>query len=73
MTRKDYEKIAEVLRRSVERSRVHRHGPTPELWEGEGFAISSIVQGLCVVFQADNPRFDVDRFELAVYGQEVTA
>lgn len=69
MTRKDYEKIAEVLRRSVEGSRRHRNGPTPELWEGEGFAITAIVMGLCEVFEADNPRFDAGRFELAVWGE----
>lgn len=71
MTRKDYEKIAEVLRRSVEGSR-RRRGKGDEFVLTEGFAITAIVMGLCEVFEADNPRFDVERFELAVWG-EVTA
>ena len=68
MTRQDYEKIAGVLRRSVEGSRKRA-----EQGEGfvmtEGYAVWAIFMGLCEVFEADNPRFDVERFESAVWGE----
>lgn len=68
MTRKDYEKIAEVLRQSVEGSR-RRRAKGEEFVLTEGFIITAIVAGLCEVFEADNPRFDVGRFESAVWGE----
>ena len=68
MTRKDYEKIAEVLRRSVEGSR-RRRAKGDEFVLTEGFTITAIVMGLCEVFEADNPRFDARRFESAVWGE----
>lgn len=66
MTRKDYEEIAKVLRRSVEGSR-KRRDQGEDFVLTEGFAITAIFEGLCEFFEADNPRFDVDRFESAVW------
>ncbi len=52
MTKKDYEKIAEVLRKGVRPVQV-------EPW------FNNMVDRLCDVFQADNPRFDAERFKTA--------
>ena len=52
MTKKDYEKIAEVLRTGVRPVQV-------EPW------FTYMVDRLCEVFQADNPRFDSERFKVA--------
>lgn len=46
MTRKDYEAIACIIQNAYE-------APNPR---------KVIALGLCVIFQADNPRFDKQRF-----------
>jgi len=53
MTKKDYQEVAAVLRRQVE-----DYDNDPQT---EG-AIELIAWGLVDLFQADNPRFDPDKF-----------
>ena len=52
MTKKDYEKIAEALRKGTRPVQA-------EPW------FNNMVDRLCDVFQADNPRFDSERFKTA--------
>ena len=59
MTRKDYKAIADALYRERMRQRTHDYFD-------EG-TVARIVQRLETIFEADNPRFDRERFQRAVY------
>jgi hypothetical protein len=54
MTRKDYVKVAEVIRNTASAS-VSNYGYIKA-------EIIQIANGLATVFEEDNPRFDADRF-----------
>lgn len=60
MTRKDFERIAQVFR--VNRPTTEHHNykelPSWRLWD-------ALLDDMCVELQAINPRFDVDRFKEA--------
>ena len=52
MTRKDYEKIANILNKGIRPVQA-------DAW------FNSLLDNLCDMFQADNPRFDAERFKEA--------
>lgn len=52
MTKKDYVKIAGVIKEYRHQKRI----------EGYNWDLSDLAQDLAVVFASDNPRFDQDRF-----------
>ena len=59
MTRKDYIKIASVLNQGVDQAN-----------DREQLELIGLLTGaFCRIFSADNPRFDEDRFKLAVSGR----
>ena len=58
MTKKDYNDIAAILKDQYD-----WYGPNQQAGE----VITDIVDGLCGVFSADNPRFDCKRFKAAIY------
>lgn len=51
MTRKDYEKIANILNKGIRPVQA-------DAW------FNSLLDNLCDMFQADNPRFDSERFKI---------
>ncbi len=56
MTRKDYVKVAEIIRRARQRENLGTLPPVNDGWLEDEFI---------ELFAADNPRFDRRRFELA--------
>ena len=48
MTKKDYEKFAELIREYVN--------------NGDLLSITDVVEGMCVIFKKDNRNFDKDKF-----------
>lgn len=56
MTKKDYIKLAKVLKDSISE-------------EGDGLELDRLVIRIADMFKEDNPRFDYDRFHDAVYGK----
>ena len=48
MTKKEYEKFAELIREYVN--------------NGDLLSITDVVDGMCVIFKKDNINFDKDRF-----------
>ena len=59
MTKKDYIKIASVLNQGVDQAN-----------DREPLELLGLLTGaFCRIFTADNPRFDEDRFKLAVSGR----
>lgn len=60
MTRKDYEKIAEVI---ADRAEMAREGDGA-MWSPE-FVLRTLVMKLAIVFEEENPRFDAGRFGVA--------
>jgi hypothetical protein len=59
MTKKDYIKIASVLNQGVDQAN-----------DREQLELIGLLTGaFCRIFSADNPRFDEDRFKLAVSGR----
>jgi hypothetical protein len=54
MTRKHYRQVAEMLKREI------------ETYEHDVKTVASIADSLATFFQADNPRFDRDKFLQAV-------
>ena len=55
MSRKDYIKIADVLRKTRALNYLQNSKEIEQ-------HIMRIERELCIIFSADNPRFDVDRF-----------
>ena len=58
MTKKDYVKIAAVIKKSLEHYRPYYQHAGVEIPE----ALSNLAQDLAVVFASDNDKFDQDRF-----------
>lgn len=57
MTKKDYIKFATMLKIQIEQT----DDPVAL------YAINSIVQNISDIFKEDNPRFDANKFDQAVY------
>lgn len=74
MTKKDYTKFAEMLRSEVNTASRMRAAPTipeKEWTAGWQAAVNHIVTVMADVFEADNPKFDRDRFDTAIYASEL--
>lgn len=59
MTRKDYQAFAELFRAMQSTIAVN-----PQSVQR---TFESVVNGACEIFSADNPRFDCDKFRIAIY------
>ena len=57
MTRKDYIKIADVVKESI------LYKPDDPNYKPIDCDLGSLISGLCYVFKCDNMRFDADRFK----------
>ncbi len=63
MSRKDYEAIAAVLRAEAESIQNSHPDRSHYFWrQGHRSAITRTARRLADIFQADNPRFDRERF-----------
>ena len=63
MTRKDYVLIASAINDIREKIRMHgRDVASRELWSGTLGGISDAARAIADALQADNPRFDRERF-----------
>tara|TARA_Y100000310_G_scaffold336887_1_gene422580 strand:+ start:966 stop:1163 length:198 start_codon:yes stop_codon:yes gene_type:complete len=64
MTRKDYIKIAEIIKDEYQHE-VARCGADVPTWS----VVESIADQLAAYMAADNPRFDREKFVTACYGR----
>lgn len=77
MTRRDYVRIAAALREARERCERVREasgmsdGSTPRgpAFDNSAFGLQIAAESLADALAADNPRFDRDRFDRAIYGE----
>lgn len=62
MTRKDYEKIAEILKYNFECPAVSDSAYPESAYK---MALKDVARGLCDIMKYDNPRFDAEKFRKA--------
>lgn len=71
MTRRDYVRIAAALRTA--RERCENIGKAPgrsrSMTDRAPFGVQIAFEAIADMLAADNPRFDLDRFDRAVYGE----